>query len=228
VIAVKIESVVLPAGVDPIALKPAIQGQLRGLTKLSPAGVMPTKPTLPAVTKALQDVAKRCKSQGMDHQAIAKILDVSPEDVPAMLDDEADKKKQEDGVSKTAKQIVHIDSVLYLSTTTLSLESEELSLVVVDKKKNELGRATVKMGDVLSAKGMVKPGPVFFSLADSLKLQGQQIEADIEVSMLGLQSGPVAEMSKASPDPPSGSGEAPSETVQDTPSGSGEAPAVSN
>lgn len=223
VIAVKIESVVLPAGMDVSALKPAIQGQLRGLTKLSPAGVMPTKPTLPAVTKALQDVAKRCKSQGMDHQAIAKILDVSPEDVPAMLDDEADKKKQEDGVSKTAKQIVHIDSVLYLSTEMLSLESEDLSLVVVDKKRNELGRATVKMGDVLSAKGMVKPGPVFFSLAE-----GQQIEADIEVSVLGLQSGPLAETSKASSDLPSGSGEAPSQTVQDMPSGSGEAPAASN
>eukprot|EP00930_Biecheleria_cincta_P070542 TRINITY_DN58180_c0_g1_i1.p1 TRINITY_DN58180_c0_g1~~TRINITY_DN58180_c0_g1_i1.p1 ORF type:complete len:599 (-),score=128.40 TRINITY_DN58180_c0_g1_i1:473-2269(-) len=228
VIAVKIESIVLPAGMDAVALKPAIQGQFRGVTKVSPAGVMPTAPTLPAVTKALQDVAKRCKSKGMDDQAIAKILDVAPEDVPAMLDDEVDKKTKEDGVSKTAKQILHVDSVLYLSTAKVGLESEELTLLVVDKKRDELGRATVKMGDVLSAKGMAKPGPVFFSLADSLKLEGQQIEADIQVSVLGLQSAPAAEPSKASSDMPSGSGEAPSEILQDMPSGSGEAPVVSN
>eukprot|EP00930_Biecheleria_cincta_P058978 TRINITY_DN44751_c0_g1_i1.p1 TRINITY_DN44751_c0_g1~~TRINITY_DN44751_c0_g1_i1.p1 ORF type:complete len:574 (+),score=104.69 TRINITY_DN44751_c0_g1_i1:34-1755(+) len=197
VIAVKIESIVLPAGMDPVALAPAIQGQLRSLTKVSPAGVPPTKPTLPAVTKALQGVAKRCKAQGMSDEEAAEVVGVTQEDLKAMLDDETEKKEQEAGVSKTAQSILDVNTVLYLDTTTSGLKSEELTLLLVDKKKKELGRATVQMGDVLSTKGLAKPGPVFFSLADSLKLQGERVEADIQVSVFGLRSVQVAQAAAA-------------------------------
>jgi len=224
VVAVKIETVILPAGMDPVALKPAIQGQLRSLTKVSPAGVLPTKPALTAVTQALQGVAKRCKAQGMSDKQTADIVDVAPEDLPAILDDNADKKEKEAGVSKTAQSVLDVDTVLYLCTTTSGLDSEELTLLLVDTKKNELARATVQMKDVLSAKGLAKPGPVFFSLSDSLKLPGKRVEADIQVSMFGLRSVQVAEPSQASSKMPSGSGETPSLATEEVPSGSGETP----
>eukprot|EP00440_Ansanella_granifera_P020400 gb/GFBE01022156.1/.p1 GENE.gb/GFBE01022156.1/~~gb/GFBE01022156.1/.p1 ORF type:complete len:544 (+),score=138.58 gb/GFBE01022156.1/:1-1632(+) len=180
IVMVKILNLTLPPGLGEAA---GITGTLGSQQLATPvATAQPQKQvTTTAVGQALADVAKRCKAKGLDVDAIAEITGLSKDGVVAALNSEGDASNI---ASSHSKVVLELDGLLYFPVPRKELETQELMISAVNAQNKPFAETAINMLDLLASEALRLPGP--FQLCVG-KGHGQHVEAQIEVSIFGLQ-----------------------------------------
>lgn len=158
VLEIKVGSVFLPRS---CGSQVRVAAKLCNVTKRTQIGEPVDTKIGAATSKAMQRLITRCEVKGVPEDVIADIKSLEDESIVE--------------VNMTERR--------YFPTRCASLSNEELVLSIVDNEKHELASTVVHLSCLPTSEELSLPGPVHFTTS-----KGEEIEAQIKVSVLGLRA----------------------------------------
>lgn len=132
-----------------------------------------------AVSDLLRDVIKRSAAKGLSIDDVAEITALDVHDVTAVL--EGGEVAEEAVVAKT-RRMVQVNSCLFFIFAAELVESESVTLTVVDKKGRTLASTSVALPDVLESENLTM-AELFTMHAEG----GEEVAAHINLVLMGTR-----------------------------------------
>lgn len=188
ILTVKIDEITIPANVSiksakvRVVITPPEGSDAHAETAsrrncVSPPGVVRrTKEAVTSRNKTLEEVIRRCSTQGVPIETICAVTDLAPAMVQSVL-------QKQGKVSTTSTTVVEVEATMYIPIPS-EVASWNIELTIIQNGEQPLATFSVPMDDLIKAENKHLPGPYELPLKDSER----SMEAEIALSLSGMRS----------------------------------------